>query len=174
MIEKHAVGSKVAVEIGSYQGVSAARIASVMPNDGILYCIDPWDRQNGKVNPCYEIFRRHLKRRQSWNKIRVVQMTSNEACDSVPDEVDFIFVDGDHSWSGIEADWSLVGEKLQVGGVVCLHDSFIPPGEPWRKFDSTRFFAAIISKDPAFELVDRVHSLAVLKRRNSQARSVHG
>lgn len=30
----------------------------------------------------------------------------------MPDELDFAFADGDHSWEGINIDWTLVSEKV--------------------------------------------------------------
>ena len=163
-IEKYAKGTRIAFEIGSLQGVSAARIAAAMEGNGILYCIDPWPSANGKVNPCYSIFQRQIRRAGVVNKIRAVQKFSGEAAGSIPDQVDFAFVDGDHSWTGVETDWLLVRDKLRVGGMVCLHDSLVPSEEPWRQPDSVRFYREVISADPEFQTIDRVHSLAVLRR----------
>lgn len=169
MIEKYATNKRLALEIGSYQGVSAARIAKAISSDGVLFCVDPWDPVNGKTNPCYAMFRRHIDRAGVSSKIRPLHMLSTEAADSIPNGVDFIFVDGDHSWSGIQADWSLVGQKLVPGGIVCLHDSVVPPAEPWREPDSVRFFSEIIRADHRFELVYSVHSLAVVRRVSAPA-----
>lgn len=164
MIEKYAADKKLALEVGSYQGVSAARIAKAMAADGTLYCVDPWEAINGNINPCYAIFQRHLRRAGVTEKILVLQNISTQADELLPDELDFIFIDGDHSWTGVETDWRLVGQKLRVGGVVCLHDSFIPREEPWRSPDSVRFYDEIIRPDKQFEMIDSVHSLAVMRR----------
>jgi predicted O-methyltransferase YrrM len=169
MIEKYAAGKRVAVEIGSYQGVSAARIAKTMAEDGTLYCVDPWESRDGKMNPCRSIFVRHIDRCGVSNKIRSLQMLSSGATDLIPSGVEFIFVDGDHSWTGIESDWSLVRQKLRVGGTVCLHDSLVPSEEPWRQPDSVGFFSEIIVRDSEFELIDSVYSLVVLVRKPSVA-----
>jgi predicted O-methyltransferase YrrM len=48
----------------------------------------------------------------------------------LPEGFDFIFVDGDHSLTGITLDWALVKQKLRNGGIVCLHDVLIPAPEP--------------------------------------------
>lgn len=164
MIEKYAAGKKLALEIGSYQGVSAARIAKAMAADGVLYCVDPWEAVNGNINPCYAIFQRHVRRAGLNGRIRVLQTRSTQADELLPDELDFVFIDGDHSWTGIEADWRLVGQKLRVGGVICLHDSFVPRDEPWRFLDSVRFYDEIIRNDRRFEVIDSIHSLAVVRR----------
>ena len=47
-LERHAAGAHQALEIGTYQGVSAARIAGALAPDGLLYCVDPWPKIDGQ------------------------------------------------------------------------------------------------------------------------------
>lgn len=82
----------------------------------------------------------------------------------IPGSLDFAFVDGDHSWAGIETDWRLVAERMRPGGRVCLHDCVIPAAEPWRNPESVRFFSQIIAPDRRFDLIEVVHSMVVLRK----------
>jgi predicted O-methyltransferase YrrM len=163
-LEQFARGCHVAFEFGSFQGVSAARIAGAMAADGLLYCVDPWPRSAARENPCYSIFRRHLQRSGYWAKVRIVREFSNQAGEFIPADADFAFVDGDHSWAGVESDWQIVRSKLKVGGIVCLHDSVIPKSEPWRQPESVEYYRNVISTDSDFETIEHVHSLAALRR----------
>lgn len=163
LLGQSARDARMSVEIGSYEGVSAAIIAESMHPDGILYCIDPWPAAPGKSNPCYEIFRRGLRRRRLWGRVRILRGTSADMNDDIPSDVDFIFVDGNHSWTGVEQDWSIVRSKLRVGGVVCLHDALIPVGATGR-LDSAEFYDQIIAADRRFTLEAQVDSLVVLKK----------
>src|SRR5258706_2872662 len=62
-LSEYAKDRERALEIGSYQGVSAAFIAKALRNEGRVYCVDPWpDTPRGSRNPCYLIFERHLRR----------------------------------------------------------------------------------------------------------------
>ena len=81
-----------------------------------------------------------------------------------PAQLDFIFIDGDHSANGIAFDWALAKQRLAQGGIVCLHDVYVPDTEPWRRPESVAYFVTVICTDPEFSVVDRVHSLAVLRR----------
>lgn len=90
---------------------------------------------------------------------------STNAQGALPAELDFAFIDGDHSRKGIETDWAIVAPRIQPGGIVCLHDSVTPASEPWRMLDSVKYFAEVIAKDPRFEQLAIVHSLAILQRR---------
>jgi predicted O-methyltransferase YrrM len=163
-LAQYARDLRLALEIGSFQGVSAARIAANISPEAILYCVDPWPERNSHRDPSLKIFERHTHRAGISHKIRIIQEFSENASSRLPDEFDFIFVDGDHSLRGITSDWALVKEKLRRGGVVCLHDVLIPPSEPWRCFDSISYFETVIQNDPEFRILDRVHSLAVLRR----------
>jgi predicted O-methyltransferase YrrM len=161
---KYAAGTHIALEIGSFQGVSAAIIASSMDRGGVLYCVDPWPELVKKANSCLAIFQRHIRRQGLQQKIRVLRGFSGDVSNDVPSNLDFVFVDGDHSADGIAVDWAIVKRKLRSGGVICLHDVYVPPLEPWRRLGSTCFFETIIQCDPEFSVIDRIHSMAVLRR----------
>jgi predicted O-methyltransferase YrrM len=153
-----------ALEIGTYQGVSAARIASVLAETGLLFCVDPWPETNGQPNPCWQICNRHLQRIGVQGRIRIVRGFSGQVEKQIPYNLDFAFIDGDHSWNGIATDWRIVAPRIKSGGVICLHDTVVPVDEPWRTLDSVRFYQEIISKDDNFILLEAVHSLSVLKK----------
>src|ERR1700686_3995531 len=164
-LEHHAAGVRQALEIGTYQGVSAARIAGALAPGGLLYCVDPWPETNKRPNnPCWSIFERHLRRTGVMDRIRILKGYSAEMAAQMPDHLDFAFVDGDHSWEGIQTDWAIVSRKMRPGGVVCLHDSFTPAGEKWRHLDSCDYFEKVIQKDTRFSVIERIHSLAVLRK----------
>jgi len=164
-LERHASGARQALEIGTYQGVSAARIARVLSPDGLLYCVDPWPMINGRQNnPCWSICERHLLRSGVKDRIRVLRGYSGEVATQMPDHLDFAFVDGDHSWEGIKTDWTIVSEKIHPGGVICMHDSFSPAGEEWRHLNSCVYFEKVIQSDARFSVIEVIHSLAVLRK----------
>ncbi len=168
-LSEHAKGRGEALEIGSYQGVSAEFIAKALRHEGRLYCVDPWqDTHLGWQNPCYLIFERHLRRLGLWDKIKVLRSYSSEVASQLPGDLDFIFVDWDHSWTGLAADWQIVKNRLATGGIACLHDTLIPASEPWRTLDSVRYFNEVIAKDPDFRVVEQVHSMTVLARSAGQ------
>ncbi len=165
-LERYARGARLAMEIGTDQGVSAARIARSLAPDGQLNCVDPWPAADGKVHPCFSICRRHLRLRGVENRVRFIRGYSGQVAAQMPaTDLDFAFIDGDHSRSGIETDWKIVSGRMRPGAVVCLHDSVVPPGEGWRRLDSCGHFEDVIRRDPRFETIEIVHSMAVLRRR---------
>jgi predicted O-methyltransferase YrrM len=163
LLAKFSSNVRTAVEIGSYEGVSAAVIAQNMNAAGKLYCVDPWRTVKGKASPSFEIFKRSLNRKGCSSKIEVLRGTSGAMRGALPAEFDFIFVDGDHSWNGIKQDWDIVCAKLRAGGVVCLHDALAPDGEEG-KHDSVKFYGQVIKNDHRFVLEGQADSLVVLRR----------
>jgi predicted O-methyltransferase YrrM len=165
-LARHATGRQIAVEIGTYQGVSAARIAASLAPDGLLFCVDPWLGGKNGDDPNYRICLRHLHRTGVYRKIRIVRDLSANAAGVVPETIDFAFIDGDHSWDGIQTDWYFVAPRLVLGGVVCLHDTAVPALEPWRTFDSVRFYDEKVASDRAFETIETVYSMRVVLKKS--------
>lgn len=163
-LERHASGAEVALEIGSFQGVSAMRIARALAPSGVLVCVDPWPEERGRSNPCFAIFNRHLTRQDLKTRIRILRGFSGALESELPASLDFAFIDGDHSWAGIETDWSLVAHRVKSGGRLCLHDCAVPTSEPWRQPESVRYFDQVIRQDGRFELIEIVHSMVALRR----------
>ena len=126
---KHAKGRKVALEIGTHMGVSAGVIAHALAEDGRLFCVDPWEAPPGKEHPCFSICRRELRRQGVLGKVGFLKGFSRDVEESMPKECDFVFIDGDHSFQGLETDWGITHRRLIPGGVVCLHDTAVPSGE---------------------------------------------
>ena len=164
-LARYANGARVAVEIGTHQGVSAARIAASLDKDGKLFCIDPWPEVDGRTDPSFQICRRHLRRSGTQERVRIIHGFSRDVGDGLPGQIEFAFIDGDHSWTGIETDWELISPRIVAGGAICLHDTAIPETEPSRKFDSVQFYDKKIATDQRFEAVETVHSLRVIRRR---------
>jgi predicted O-methyltransferase YrrM len=163
-LARFAAGRKTAVEIGTDMGVSAAVIASSIAADGRLYCVDPWRRGRFKENPSWSICNRELKRRGLLEKVVYVRHPSGDSVQHLPATVDFMFIDGDHSTHGIATDWEIAKEKIGPGGIVCFHDTSVPPDERHSHLDSVDFFREVISAAPGFVRCETCHTLNVMRR----------
>jgi predicted O-methyltransferase YrrM len=160
---KHAQGRKTALEIGSFQGVSASVIARSMDPGGRLYCIDPWDPVGTRENAVLTIAKRHFRRTGVETRITLLQGLSTAMARLIPESVDFAFIDGDHTYEGLSTDWAIVAPRVVPGGLVCLHDTAIP-ATGWPTHAATRYFEEAIRRDARFRLIETVHSLNVLER----------
>lgn len=165
-IRKYARNAKNCLEIGVYEGVNTALIAASMLPDGKLYAIDPFFK--GTLGICYHeiVAKTSLRRKGLLEKVEFIPKLSFEAGNDVPDDLDFIFVDGDHSLEGIRKDWEIFSRKLKPEGFILLHDTSVPPHDPSvANLGSYAYFNEIIKNDERFSLLETVDSLNVLKRR---------
>ena len=47
-----------------------------------------------------------------------------------PEGIDWLFIDGDHSYEGVKWDFMTYGPRVNKGGVICFHDLITPAGQP--------------------------------------------
>ena len=82
-------------------------------------------------------------------------------------KIDFIFIDGDHSYEGIQKDWELYSNKIILGGYIGLHDTTVPSFDESRaSLGSIAFFKDVVLHDTRFNLVENVDSLNILERKS--------
>jgi predicted O-methyltransferase YrrM len=116
------------LEIGSYLGASANCFAAAIRasgQDGKVICVDTWTNETMPEGPrdTYAEFCRNT--RDYARFIVPVRGLSAAVADRVKAEtefVDLLFIDGDHSYEGVLADWHAYGGMLRSGSVVVFHD----------------------------------------------------
>ena len=161
---RHAAGRRRAVEIGVYFGASTALLREALAPDGELVGIDPFFPGRLGVSFQKMAAKNEIARRRG-AAVRLVRALSQVAGKTWETPIDFLFIDADHSWAGIDGDWKGFAGWVEPGGLVALHDSFPIAGRP--PLDSVRYFAEVVAKDERFEQIDRVDTLAVLRRRGA-------
>jgi predicted O-methyltransferase YrrM len=165
-LRRHATGKTRLAEIGVFHGANTRAFREAMAPSGVLLAIDPFPRSFFGIRGlgwARKIAHRELSESANgtvvWvEKFGAVAPEEETVQRHLP--VDFLFIDGDHSWEGIAGDWTAWRSHITPGGVVCLHDS--------RKRDgcgSERYTSEVIVKDPEFEVVETVDSLTVLRRK---------
>jgi predicted O-methyltransferase YrrM len=153
-------------EIGVWEGVTAAQLRSIMADDGIYFAIDPYPI--GRLGFSTQRVIAHgvvgKVRRGSvtWLRSKGVD-AAKEKC-VVEKPIDFLFIDGDHSYEGLKADWEAWRSLVAIGGVVALHDSRSSNSRNIDNAGSVRCTNEIILREPGYTVVETVDSLTVLKR----------
>jgi predicted O-methyltransferase YrrM len=128
LLARLAAGRRRAVEIGVYEGSSAVVLAASLPPDATLHLVDPftgnalragWRATEGATR---RVVARAVRERGGprvvWHAV-----TSAEAAAQWNDSVDLVFVDGDHTRAGAQADWESFSPWVEPGGVVIFHDA---------------------------------------------------
>jgi predicted O-methyltransferase YrrM len=165
-LAKYAAGAGLAVEIGVFEGVNTVIIGKALANGGRLFGIDPFFK--GRLGICYHkiIAELHLKRNGVTESVEIIEKLSFDAVGDLPATVDFIFIDGDHSYEGIHKDWQLYANLLKAGGIMALHDtSIIAADGDWVQ-GSVRYYNDVIKHDNRFEWIATVDRMNILRRKS--------
>ncbi len=165
-LSRHAAGRRRLVEIGVWHGVTTCRLRKAMAPDAAIFAVDPYPRGRLGFNMHRIIAHREVARVPN-GRVHWVPQTGAEAAASLRDygPFDFVFIDGDHSYEGLQADWRGWRPLLAPGGIIALHDS---RSTPERRIGddagSVRFTSEVILGDPDFTLAAAVDSLTVVRR----------
>lgn len=119
------------VEVGSYCGASGEIIARTFSNS-TLNCVDPWEKyvEDGST---YDLNRQELELKEAESifdmvmsnnhNIRKNKMSSIQYASLLEDNsVDFIYIDGNHSYSSVIEDLKIWSKKIKHNGIIAGHD----------------------------------------------------
>ncbi len=125
------------VEIGSCMGASALATCAGFISPSIrLYCIDTWTNDD----MAYTKTELHDPASQNTNKydlfisntrcckefLEVQQCSSHEAFTRIEydaKKIEWLFIDGNHSYEGVKRDWQLYSRLLVEGSLIVFHDT---------------------------------------------------
>jgi predicted O-methyltransferase YrrM len=125
-------GARRVVEIGVYEGASAVALCGALEPDAELHLIDPFGRHPDALPGGWgatewatrRVLARAVRRRGGQTpRVRWHVARSHEVAASWSEQVDVVFIDGDHSEAGCELDWSCWSPFVAVGGHVVFHDA---------------------------------------------------
>ena len=167
-----------AAEIGSYCGKSTCYIAQACKeNNSLLYAIDHhrgseeqqkgqeyfdeeiFDVLENRINT-YPLFLKNIKEYELDNFIKPMVMDSISASKEISEALDFIFIDGSHTYESARNDYKYWKPKLRNGGILAIHDIYDSEddgGQAPREIYETAL-------REGFTLKKRVESLVLLVR----------
>lgn len=125
----------VFVEVGSWLGRSAALMGTLIENSGkkvVLHCVDPWIDGGPDLrdtNHYRRVADRPLVTQFLENVRPVIQhiapvqkMSVEAAADFADGSVDFLMLDGDHSYEAVRDDIAAWTPKMKPGGIISGDD----------------------------------------------------
>jgi glycosyltransferase involved in cell wall biosynthesis len=141
-----ATTAKVFIELGSLYGRSSNAIASNLPIDGILFCIDTWGGSPTEQVLMTEAnkmqgdkaFYRFIKNNQEHimsGKIVPLRMKGEHAFNLLREmgvKADVVFIDAEHTYDAVRRDVINGYSIVKDGGIICGHD-YAPDWESVRK-----------------------------------------
>ena len=137
-----ALGIAVAAEVGVWRGEFAEHLLRACPSLSTYYLIDPWRHLADWNKPWnvgddeFRAVREEALRRTAFasERRRVLEGTTAETADRLRDrELDFCYVDGDHTLRGVMIDLIRLYPKVRDGGILA-GDDFVATG--WQHGDA--------------------------------------
>jgi predicted O-methyltransferase YrrM len=149
---------RVVVEIGTANGGTLSIWCAVADPQAAIVSIDLPGGIHGGGYPRWKslIYRRFAQPKQCLHLLRVdshLSSTLDHLKTILPPEgIDFLFIDGDHTYEGVKADFEMYSPMVRRGGLVVFHDICTHP--PEAKCDVDTFWREIQTKHKAWEYVD--------------------
>jgi cephalosporin hydroxylase len=119
---------RTVVEIGTDEGGTLLLWTRVAAPDALLVAVDA--RPLGILGrfSAYAVLRRGLARRQQ--RVELIMPADSQSQATVERArrlthdrpVDFLFIDGDHSYDGVKRDFELWSPLVRPGGIIAFHD----------------------------------------------------
>ncbi len=134
-LRRLAKGCYCVVEIGVYEGATSAVLCEALGSGGMAFLIDPYrDRTRFEAWLGFSgaAFVAQRTTRPWREQARFVRATSLEAARELvlPRSADLVFIDADHSYGAVLADFEAWSTRLAQDGVIALHDSRPCPARP--------------------------------------------
>lgn len=170
-IGRHASGKRSIAEIGVWHGVTTCRLRKAMDPEGILIAVDPYP--SGRLGySAQRIIAQREVSRVAGGAVNWLRTTGSDAARRMSATssrtFDFVFIDGDHTYEGLQADWEGWSKLMAPGGVIALHDSRSSPSRQIPdNVGSVRFTRDVIVHDSRFQVIETLDSLTVLQRHSS-------
>lgn len=127
-------GDLVGVEVGVLKGETSHVLLDTCPNIQRLYGVDFYKahtdhdtvRPQESMDKYKEIAEKNLERFK--DRYELMHMNSTDAAKKFDDNsVDFVLLDGDHTYTGIKTDLESWYPKVKSGGHIFIHDTFAQP-----------------------------------------------
>jgi hypothetical protein len=126
------------VEIGVFKGELLLQLLDLEPRISKVYRIDPYCMNSGyrrykfqaKWDRLHAIVTKNMA--QYGDRFTLIREKSENAFDLIP-MVDFIEIDGLHTYEQVSLELNLYEKKVKSGGMFCGHDYFGPFRRPVRR-----------------------------------------
>ena len=101
-------------EIGVNRGINVANWLTLCPQIEKAYLVDTDNNHGIDIGD--------LIHKKVWNKCEYRTCGSEKAAKLVPNKLDIVFIDADHSYEAVKEDIQLWYPKIRKGGIICGHD----------------------------------------------------
>ncbi len=114
----------IGVEIGVFGGKNSHSLLKYS-DIKMLYLVDPYkgdyeEFSQKKLDKEFKKAKRKLRKYK--DKITWIRKKSKDAINEIPNNLDFVYIDGDHRYNFVKKDIEMYYSKLKEGGLLAGHD----------------------------------------------------
>lgn len=114
-------------EIGVWKGVNMKEAFENLPLE-MIYLIDPykayWDEDKDYTANLEDKEKEaHQRLRKYSDRVKWIKKDSLDAVKDLPDNLDFVYIDGDHRYEQVIKECRAYWRKIREGGVMIGHDA---------------------------------------------------
>ena len=144
------------IEIGRFSGGSRILLAAAVGPGGTLLSIDRAPRNDDALQKALQ---------HCGLEDRVELVTADSGQVELEDSVDFVFIDGDHTYEGAKRDHDCWAHRVKVGGYLVYHDMASQRRLATQKRSLRRLRDEILTHTAAFfDLTTEVGSISIWQR----------
>jgi predicted O-methyltransferase YrrM len=149
---------RVVVEIGTASGGTLFLLTRVAAPDALLVSLD---LPGGRFGGGYQAWRKPIYRSFAAPGQRIVLLRGSSHDPAMAERlrrqlggraIDFLFIDGDHSYDGVRADFETYAPLVRPGGLIAFHDIVPDPKQPDMQVE--RFWREVSARYPSAALVE--------------------
>lgn len=124
------------LEIGSFKGKSTIILAksAMLAGHAKIHACDPHELSFVEKEDLSEIFFNNLLQNSVLENVEFHRMKSTDLAVSWNKPLKMLWIDGDHSYKGAQADFTCYRGYLEPGAIVCFHDVLHDDEGPIRVF----------------------------------------
>ncbi len=171
-LAKDGMGAGEIVEVGSFLGLSTCWLALGTKAAGRekVTAVDHFhgsaEHQKGAKAECdvlveqgttFNQFVENLKSVEVADYVTSIKANSTEAAKDWNEPIRLLFLDGDHEYESVKADYEAWSDYVVPEGYVCFHDVDTWPGV-------TKFYYELLDANHQYKQVMAVHSLRIVKK----------
>lgn len=161
--------SQAIVEIGSYKGKSTCYLASGSEG-AMVYAIDLWDLGNNTATryrkpATYQTFKEQVSNMGLMQKITITKGNSIDVAKTWNKPIGLLFIDGNHQYEFVKADYESWHKFVVPGGYIAFHD-YKNPDYP-TVVGVGEFIDEVIKLSDLWHFIGLYHSLYVIRRKNN-------
>jgi predicted O-methyltransferase YrrM len=138
-----------------------------MDANGVIFAVDPYPNGRFGFSPQKVIAQRQLTKINNgtlcWLR-KTGAEAGKEFQETQKEPIDFLFIDGDHSFEGLRSDWEAWSSLVGLGGVIALHDSCSSKARNIDEAGSVKYTDSVIRNDSRFDFVEAVDTLSIFRR----------